>query len=345
MNALPRFEGLRVIVAGDPIADRYLRAEPARLSREAPVMVLRHVSEELRAGGAANTARNLRALGCEVELIGAVGRDAPGRELVRALEDEGIDGSGVLLVEGRVTPTKTRVLAAEARRHPQQVLRIDREPTAELEQGVRARIAEGLAERAGAADAVLLSDYGYGALDVEVADVARAAAREGRIVTLDPRRRLELFTGLTAWTPNVGELAAFVRVDPQALDDAEALAAAALQARRRASCRHLVVTRGNLGAALFDDEAPDGVWLPVSGSGEVTDATGAGDTVAAVFTAALAAGVGAVEALVLANAAAGVVVLENGAVPCRPEALIAVLAHAPRPSVPAREELSTEARP
>ncbi len=330
---VPDFAGLRVAVVGDLVADHYLRAEPRRLSREAPVMVLRHRGEEVGAGGAANVARNLRALGAEVEVFGAVGRDPSGRELLRTLEADGVGVEGVLSEPGWTTPTKTRVLAAEARRFPQQVLRIDREPDGPLPAERVEALLGALRERADGLDALVVSDYEYGLVGAPLAGLARELAARGKVVVLDPRGRVEGFEGITALTPNVGELAALSGAEPDGLDDAARLRDAATRLWKRAGSLYLLVTRGNLGMALFGAGLPEeGVAVEASGDGEVTDVSGAGDTAASVFALALAAGCEPTVAMVLANAASGLVVMENGCAVCSRAELEGVLATAPAPT-------------
>lgn len=324
LRQLPDFGRLRALVVGDVIADRTLECEPKGLSREAPVMVLRHKDERLGAGGAANVARNLRALGAEVALLGCVGRDANGRELGALLQAEGVDTSGLELVLDWPTPTKTRLVAAEPRRHPQQVLRVDRDPEGPADGSARERVRARLRAEAARADLVLLSDYGYGLLSSELATTASAIALHGKTVVLDPRRRLEGFAGLSAITPNVGELAALTRRNPSDLAQMPQIARAAAELARVANC--VLVTRGNLGMSLFGAGAPaEGASVAASGDGNVTDVSGAGDTAAAVFALSLAAGVDPVDSMRLANLASGVVVMENGAVPCSRTALQAAL--------------------
>ncbi len=328
---VPEFGKLRVAVAGDLIADRYLYASPRKLSREAPVLVLRHERETLGLGGAANVARNLRVLGAKTELFGLAGRDASGRELVARLEEEKIGYEGVLSLPGWVTPTKTRVLASEPRRSAQQVLRIDREPSQPAPAGKRAEIARRLRARGDEFDALVVSDYEYGLVGEELGALAREWAAAGRTVVLDPRRELESFRGISALTPNVGELARFTGADPARLDDPAALARAARELLESCGVRWLLVTRGNLGMALFGEGiSAAGLFVVASGSDEVTDVCGAGDTSAAVFALALASGSGAAEAMLLANAAAGVVVLEHGAAACTRAQLERALGGSPR---------------
>lgn len=331
MSKLPDFAGLRVAVVGDLIADHYMVCEPRGLSREAPVMVLSHSHEYLAAGGAANVARNLAALGAETRCLGAVGRDARGRELLELLRADGIDVEGVLTIPGWVTTTKTRIVAAEPRRSLSQVLRVDHTPKGPLEAAARRTVEAALAGLAGEVDAVVLSDYEIGLFD---GDLARRGAglAEHLPVVLDPRSSLEGFEGVTALMPNVGELAGFTGHAADSLDDPQALAAAARALGGRFESGALLVTRGNHGMALFGAGAPaGGAWVGASGAGNVTDVTGAGDTAAAVFALALAAGADNLDAMTLANAASGVVVMEHGAAVCTPAALRAALPVAPPP--------------
>ncbi len=329
-SIVPDFTGLRVAVVGDLIADRYLYARPTRVSREAPVLVLRYERESIGAGGAANVARNLWALGARTRLYGAVGRAAEGRELLRQLDAE-IDAGGVAAAASWTTPTKTRVLGAEPGRTVHQVLRIDREPEQPVEPAVRRSIAAGVRALAGEVDAVLVSDYGYGLVDAEVAAAVRAVQTAGAKVVVDPRRTLDPFRGVDGITPNLSELASMAGVElgePAAFEEVARAAGIVLD---RLAPQYLLVTLANRGMALFTRERPQGVRVAASGPGEVVDVSGAGDTAAAAFTLALAAGLSGPHAMRLANAAAGVVVLETGTAVCPLSKLRSALPHAPRP--------------
>jgi rfaE bifunctional protein kinase chain/domain len=329
--AVPDFSGLRVAVVGDLIADHYLFASPRRLSREAPVMVLSHEGEEIGAGGAANVARNLQAMGASVRCSGIVGRDANGRELLRVLESGGVDVAGAISLPNWTTPTKTRVLAAEPRRSLRQVLRIDREPKGAPSAEVVGELATHIHSLAAEVDAIVVSDYEYGAVSGLLGEVARDLAAAGTIVVLDPRQSVRPFAGVTAMTPNVGELSQFTGVSLEALEDPDVLAQAATDMLREIEIRWLLVTCGNRGMVLFGEGlAPAGASVAATGAGEVTDVCGAGDTAASVFALALAAGQSATEAMVLANAASGVVVMEHGAAVCSPDQLAAALRMAPQ---------------
>jgi D-beta-D-heptose 7-phosphate kinase/D-beta-D-heptose 1-phosphate adenosyltransferase len=329
---VPDFSKLSVAVVGDLISDHYLVCEPRGLSREAPVMVLRLAFDQFGAGGAANVARNLRTLGARTYAFGAVGRDARGRELIGQLEADGIEVGGLVNVPEWTTPTKTRVVAAEPRRNLQQVLRIDREPNGPVPREARQEVARHLRALAGQVDALVVSDYEYGLLDAEVSAAVMELDLAGVPVVLDPRSSYRGFEGVCALTPNVDELAGFTGRRPERLANPRELVRAAGELLEAARARHLLVTRGNLGMALFGPGLdPEGVAVEASGAGDVTDVSGAGDTAAAVFALALAAGMQGPDAMVLANAASGVVVMENGAAVCTPAQLREALLSAPAP--------------
>jgi rfaE bifunctional protein kinase chain/domain len=326
------FSSLRVSVVGDIIADHYLVTQPRSLSREAPVMVLRYKSEDFQAGGAANVARNVRALGAATRLHGAVGRDQRGRELIELLEGFRIDTLGVETLPEWTTPTKTRIVAAEPRRSLQQVLRVDREPAQAADPEVRAKIRERVVSLAPAIDVLLISDYDYGMVDTELGKLASELAARGVVVVLDPRSHIGGFEGVTAMTPNVGELARFTGRDVDELADIKDVSKAAGELLARCPMRWLLVTRGNKGMALFGEGCPEkGVAVDASGTGDVTDVTGAGDTAAAVFALALAAGFDAPRSMQIANAASGVVVMEHGAAVCTADQLREELETTPAP--------------
>jgi rfaE bifunctional protein kinase chain/domain len=327
----PDLAHLRVAVVGDLVCDHDLFARPTRVSREAPVLVMRHEREDFGAGGAANVARNLAALGAQTRVIGAVGRDASGRELLRLFERERIQAAGVTTVAGWDTPTKMRILGAEPGRTRHQVLRVDREPGTPLPEAARARVRAELAALAGELDALVVSDYGYGCVDEDLARAAAALQGAGGVVVLDPRRTFAPFRGVTALTPNLGELALAAGLAADDLASDAAVAAAAERVRRALAPRWLLVTLGNRGMALFAEPGGASWRVAASGAEAAVDVTGAGDTAAAVFALALAAGWEGPAAMRLANAASGVVVMENGAAVCTSERLRSALSGAPVP--------------
>ncbi len=312
-KALKLMEGRRVLIVGDVMLDSYLYGETVRVSREAPVIVVRKDSVEHRLGGAANTAANLAALGVDTEIIGMVGRDEGGARLRTMLSDQGVDTAG--LVEVSVTtPVKTRVMAGAVGTSRQQVLRIDDEPNGLPAEAAVRSVVDSLKSRAAFADAIILSDYGVGTVGSEVIAVARELVKEGHIVCVDSRHRLHLFNGMTVVTPNVPE--AEEQVGSGINSESEALAAGAMLLKKL-ECQACLLTQGRGGMSLFQaGESPSHV--DIIGGDEVTDVTGAGDTVIATFCAALAAGLGMENAMRLSNCAAGIVVGKAGAAVATP---------------------------
>ena len=312
------FTGKRIVVVGDLIADEYLYGKPARISREAPVLILRFTDREIRLGGAANAAHNVRALGATALPVGVLGRDPAGDEVLRLFGEAGIPCEGVSRAAGRLTPVKTRIMAGGYESTRQQVVRLDREPEPSLPGDVEARLIAGVQAAGSEADAFLVSDYGYGAVTARVFEAVLEAARgHGAIVAVDSRYDLPRFRGATAATPNEPEVEALAGVE---LENERALEKAGRVVLERLDSRYLLITRGSRGMALLEREGPV-TFIPIHGSDQIADVTGAGDTVISAFTVALAAGAGAVEAAWLANVAGGVVVMKRGTATVSPQEL------------------------
>ncbi len=313
-----RFESARIAVVGDYIADLYLEVSPARLSREAPVMVVRSEGERLVPGGAANAANNLSALGATVFPIGVVGNDGPGQSLLNHMAASGISTDGMVQQEGYCTIAKTRVMAAAENRTPQQILRIDREPTTEISEASHAAIKQRLMESMTSVDGVLFSDYGYGLIGAELIDVTRERAQT-LVVTADSRYALHDFAGVDFVSPNHEEAAAHCGY---AVSSDEETERAAQQLLSDLSLEAALVTRGNRGMTLLESGGKI-THIPAAGrSDEVTDVSGAGDTVISIMTLARIAGATHLESAHLANCGAGVVVSKLGAATCSPEELM-----------------------
>ena len=307
-----------ILVIGDVIIDEYLFGKPARISREAPVLILRFNEREVRLGGAANAAHNVRALGARVLPIGVVGKDASGDELLGLFHAAGMPTDGLATEAGRVTPMKTRIMAGGYQATRQQVVRLDREPASEpqpmSEDAMLARLSA-LGERA---DGFLVSDYGYGTVTPRVFERVRALARRtNATVTVDSRYQLVKFAGVTAATPNEAELA---QLTGTPADDERSVEKAGRQLLERLDARILLVTRGSRGMALLERDGAT-TFIPIHGTDEIADVTGAGDTVISVFTLALATGASPLEAATLANIAGGLVVMKRGSATVSPSEL------------------------
>ncbi len=291
----------------DLVADRFVYGVPKRISREAPVLILRWEGDSVAPGGGANAAANVRALGGRPLPVGCVGDDSAGRELLASFAAAGIPTEGVLVRSNWRTPTKTRILAGFPSGIKQQVVRFDREEILPVSAAERAELAARLAALAGRARVAVLSDYGYGAVLPELlGDVRRALAPESTVL-VDSRFRLGDFRGADGATPNEEEAEA-LRGGP--LDAGDGIDAAGRELRERLAARFVLVTRGSFGMVLF--EAGRSAHVPVHGTDQVADVTGAGDTVIGAFALALAAGASPLEAALLANYAGGVVVMKTG---------------------------------
>ncbi|MEP6992966.1 MAG: bifunctional ADP-heptose synthase [Acidobacteriota bacterium] len=312
------FSGRRLVVAGDFVLDRFILGEPKRVSREAPVLILRHVREDSLPGGAGNTAANVRALGGEPVCVGVTGRDEGGKTLREILRARGIPSDGFLEVSNYRTPTKTRILGGASHGIKQQIVRYDIEDNVPRQEALTAELDARLRTAARGAHGAILSDYGYGSISASAVASLRQALPSGARICVDSRHRLAEFTDVDAATPNEEELEESAGAPLGDSDERLALAGSALRQRMRCPC--LLVTRGSRGMALFDGDAPP-LPIPVHGTDQVADVTGAGDTVLATFALALCAGATPLEAALLSNFAGGTVVTKMGTAVVTPEEL------------------------
>ncbi len=316
------FPRQRILVLADLVADEFVSGEITRVSREAPVLILRHSETRMAPGGGANAANNLADLGAQVLLLGAVGDDAAGHALLDYFREKNVPVSGLQVLRGWTTPAKTRYLAGFSHTARQQVLRVDREPHTAFPSAARQRLARRARQLARRAGAVLASDYGFGAVTPALVRSLRLGAKPP--ITLDSRYSLLDYrsAGITAATPNEPELEALYHARIGA--DRGALERLGRRALRHLALRALLVTRGKDGMALFEPGRPV-EEIPVFGAPEAVDVTGAGDTVIATFTLAISAGASFVEAARLANYAGGIVVMKRGTATVTQTELLAAL--------------------
>jgi rfaE bifunctional protein kinase chain/domain len=304
------FAKITVTVVGDLVADEFVFGEISRVSREAPVLILKHRERTVVPGGGANAINNLADLGVNVLPVGVVGDDEVGRLLLKAFRHKRIPLSGVLKDKSYTTVTKTRILAGMAHTARQQVVRVDREPETAPNHHLRRELVLAAREYARASDALLISDYGYGAASPAILNAIRERGRlDGIPVILDSRYRMLEYSGAIAATPNEPEVEAALGL--RIGNDWSRLCSAGEQVMSRMKLRSLVITRGRDGMAAFAGKHKP-VDIPIFGSDQVADVTGAGDTVIATFAAAFAAGASTEEAAHLANYAGGIVVMKRG---------------------------------
>jgi D-glycero-beta-D-manno-heptose-7-phosphate kinase len=314
-DVIDRFKGKRIVVVGDLVADVFVYGEISRISREAPVLILNHRETQVVPGGGANAIHNLWALGAKPFPVGVVGDDAEGQQLLGYFSNLGIDVSGIAIAKSLRTPSKMRILAGAVHSQRQQIVRLDSGSPLEDEK-IRNAVKRKLKVALREADALLISDYGYGLATPEIVSSTR---RKSLTATLDSRFSLMNFSGMTAATPNEPEVEAALGISIG--NDQKKLEWAGRTLLRKLKHDAVLITRGKDGMALFE-RAKKTAHIPIHGSDEVADVTGAGDTVIATFTLALAAGASHYQAAQLANYAGGIVVMKHGTRPVTHDELI-----------------------
>ncbi len=294
-----------VLMLVDMVADRFVTGSPKRISREAPVLILSYESEVVIPGGGANAVANVAALGGRPLPLGIVGDDASGRELLALFERRGVPTDGIAVSSDYRTPTKVRILGGGRHAIKQQIVRYDIEDRLEPGEEQLRVFREALAAWKAMACVGVLSDYGYGSVQPSMVEPLRSALARGGRVLCDSRYRLAEFSGIDAATPNAEEAESLLERDLNGDLDG-----AGRSLRQRLGCETLLVTHGSSGMSLFEGDRS--AHVPVHGTTQVADVTGAGDTVIGTFALATAAGATPLEATLLANYAGGVVVMKMG---------------------------------
>ena len=306
------FAGVRVAILGDLLVDEFIYGRISRVSREAPVLILEYDSTDIVPGGAGNAANNVAALGGNAIAIGVAGEDEAGRRLLDAMRER-IDIRNVVTHRSLTTPTKTRILAGGVHSAKQQVVRVDRTTPAPVPEQVRTSIARRLSAALGRSDALIVSDYGSGLVTPALVRIAQRTLKgpgsHQPPVLVDSRYSLLKYRGMTMCTPNESEVEALLGV--RIGENSRVLERAGRTLLARTGAGGVLITRGSRGMALFEPDRPT-VHISIFGSDQIADVTGAGDTVIATMTLALAAGGTAEEAARLANYTGGLVVMKRG---------------------------------
>ena len=320
-----QFDGRRIVVVGDIIADEYMYGRLSRLSREAPVPILSYDGTMVVPGGAANAASNVATLGGQADLVGLAGRGAVDRKVIRALPSQ-VDTARLVRPAGYHVPVKTRILAGGQHSTRQQIVRVDRD-SSPIDSTISREFGRAANAALGGADAVIISDYGSGLITPELVErlktkLTKRRRRRKVPIVVDSRYNLMRFRGCTACTPNQAEVEASLGISID--DNPRNLEAAGRLLLKRTRARGVVITRGSRGMAVFvPGRRTD--HISIYGSDEVADVTGAGDTVIATLTLALSAGASLYEAACLANYAGGLVVLKRGTATASRDELIAAI--------------------
>lgn len=313
------FQGKKIMLIGDMVADVYLEGRISRISREAPVLVLEHSGEKVVPGGAANAVHNAAALGGNVYAVGVIGEDKAGEELTRILQEKSVNTEGLHTEPDRPTITKTRIMAGGQATVRQQVVRIDRESKEPLSVESEKKLVDYIARHIKAVSCVVISDYGGGTatgpLIRQILDLCRQA---GVCSIVDSRYNILDYAGVTVVKQNESEAAAAVGLPSL---DSRSLPAAGHQLLERLQAEAVLITQGPSGMTLFEKNG-QATHIPVTNVSEVYDVTGAGDTVVVTMALSLAAGASYSTAARLANFAAGVVVKKPGTATTTPGELI-----------------------
>ncbi len=309
LGIIRRFPERRMLVVGDAIADQFVYGAISRISREAPVLILHHEQTETIPGGAANCAINLASLGAKVSIVSVIGRDEAGNGMRQRLETAGVDCNGTFVTDKLRTTTKVRVLAGHLHSTRQQVIRIDYESDPLHDSEVLSEILHRARDQAAVSDGIILSDYNYGVANDDVVAAIRDVSDRKTVPTFaDSRFRLSAFAGFTSATPNQDEVENLLG---RAMTDHSQFFTAGEALREKLDFEALLVTRGSQGLVLLE-KGKDPLSFAAVGSPEAVDVTGAGDSVIAAYSLAVASGASFEEAARLANHAGGLVVMKRG---------------------------------
>lgn len=308
IDYISEFSKQKILVVGDLIADQFIVGKPQRISREAPVLILEQTEKSILPGGATNAANNIAALGGQVFLAGVIGEDSVGKRLKKKLEESGVVTEGVIIDPGRPTSVKTRILAGGGQIVKQQLVRIDNLEQRDIDTAIEDKLFAYVERVIKNVDGVILSDYGNGVFTERVINnLIKLAKDNNKIVAVDSRYQLQNFKDVTIATPNKEETENIVGFT---LDSAAAKEKAGWQLKNLLRAEAVLITLGGEGMQLFSEEGS--IHIPASNYTEVFDVTGAGDTVIASLTLALAAGADKVAAMRISNYAAGIVVRKAG---------------------------------
>ena len=314
-----RFSQKKVAVWGDLILDEYIYGTTRRISREAPVLILSHQAKEFSLGGGGNSLLNLSALGAKPIPVGVVGQDDAGKRILEILKKKKISPEFLIKEKTYRTPIKTRILAGEHSTRKQQILRIDQEAKVPENKELKKKLGNSLGKAANQMAALLISDYNYFTVQEDILKkILPRFKRAKKPVALDSRFRLLHFQGVTILTPNEPEVEHALQVELN--DDQAFVNKAGRQILKKSGAEAVLITRGGKGMILFERRKPP-LTIPIYGSSDIVDVTGAGDTVISVLTLALACGASFREAAVLANYAGGIVVMKKGTATVSPREL------------------------
>jgi len=301
------FTKAKIAVIGDIVADIYIYGKPFKLSREAPVLVIRHDSERIVPGGAGNAINNLAQLGAIVYPISIIGNDDAGRSLLNHFANNNINLEGLIISDERETISKTRIMAGDDHTSKQQVIRIDKEAKQQIASHLEEDFLSYLTQITKSVDALIVSDYGHGVITPKIIEKINQIARR-KMVVVDSRYNLLKYKGVTIITPNESEAEESSGI---LIKNDEDVVTIAKKFIKELNLKAALITRGNKGM-LIAEKSGSVNYIPIFGEEDIVDITGAGDTVTSVLTLSLTSGASFYEAARLSNYAAGIVVMKSG---------------------------------
>jgi rfaE bifunctional protein kinase chain/domain len=310
LKIVDNFTNKKIAVWGDYILDEYINALSHRVSREAPVLILKYQNKNYSLGGAGNSVKNIKSLGGIPIPIGVIGKDEKGERILDLLKEAEIETKYIIKLDGFITPTKTRILAGGEHTRKQQVLRIDYEDKVGDDQKTKSLLLSSILEVVEEVDALLISDYNYYTVKEDIYQYVLPKVKKlKKVITLDSRFRLLKFKEVTIATPNEPEVNHALGIEIN--DNMELLEKAGREILEKISSNALLITQGYKGMTLFEKKKRS-FTIPIYGSDEIVDVTGAGDTVISTLTLALVSGATFKEAALLSNYAASNVVMKKG---------------------------------
>lgn len=319
LEILSRAKNKKFLVWGDLIYDEYIYGDAWRISREAPVLILKRGGEEHRPGGAGNAVCNLLSLGALVSVMGIVGKDTHGERVLSLLKKKKVDTTGVLVEKDSPTISKVRIMASGLNRPKQQVVRIDSAAKILSTKKIQDKFSRYFQQVKENFDGILISDYSYGTVIPSLyATIASYCAQNNTLLTVDSRFDLLKYKNATLLTPNEEEAAEALGLPQENID--QNVPSLGRRLLHKLQPKILIITRGKKGMDIFQEGKPV-QHIPIHGTDEVTDVTGAGDTVASISTLALACGATPYDAAILASYAAGIVVMKMGVASVTPAEL------------------------
>jgi rfaE bifunctional protein kinase chain/domain len=294
---------------GDIVADEYVYGLTSRVSREAPVLILKFDSQTISLGGAGNAINNVRALGADVVPVGVLGDDLMGDQLLDIFEQKGVNTDTLIRAKGKNTTTKTRILAGGLHTTKQQVIRVDKENSRYYPDDVDEALLNNIKDNIDSVDGVIVSDYSHGVVSDRIIDFINGYALDNeKTIIIDSRHNFFKYKHVTSITPNEPEVEELLNVS---LEGNEHVPYAGKELMERIQCDSVLITRGKKGMVIFErDKEP--VSIDIYGSDEVADVTGAGDTVISTFTLGITSSLLPTTAAKLSNLAGGIVVMKSG---------------------------------